>query len=314
VELLVVISIIGILISLLLPAVQAARESGRVTQCSNNLYQMGRGALASLEAYGYFPTGGWGGDWVGDPTRGHDRKQPGGWCYNLLPFIDADAMHDIGIGISDPKGNSTLRKQANRDMSQMPVAALICPTRRRVALYPFGQRSFENLEYPASSKCNKSDYAACVGSKGSTETGGPGDLLTGDNPTYPWPDPADWDGVCFCRSEVTPAQVVDGASNTILFGEKELDPDHYLDCAVPCDNHTMLLGFDNDLYRSATLPPVQDQPGLASTLLFGSAHTSGCGFVLCDGSVHRISFRINPTTFSYLGSRNDRQPTDASSF
>ena len=98
VELLVVITIIGILISLLLPAVQSAREAARRTQCPNNLKQMGLAILNHHQAHDYFPTTGWGANWVGDPDRGFTERQPGGWIYNTLPFIEQQTLRDIGSG------------------------------------------------------------------------------------------------------------------------------------------------------------------------------------------------------------------------
>ena len=98
VELLVVIAIIGILVALLLPAVQAAREAGRLTQCKNNLKQVGLAVQNHMNLYKYFPTGGWGWNWTGDPERGVGKTQPGGWAYNILPFIDEIPLHDMGKG------------------------------------------------------------------------------------------------------------------------------------------------------------------------------------------------------------------------
>ena len=97
VELLVVITIIGILIGLLLPAVQNARERGRQAQCTNNLRQLTLGATQHETAHGYYPTGGWTSSWSGNPNFGTGQSQPGGWTYNILPHIEHQAEHDLGL-------------------------------------------------------------------------------------------------------------------------------------------------------------------------------------------------------------------------
>ena len=99
VELLVVIAIIGILVALFLPAIQAAREAARRSQCVNNLKQVSLGAINHESAFRVFPSTGLGHGWVGDPNYGHGPKQPGGWIYNTLPFIEEQTIHDMGSGV-----------------------------------------------------------------------------------------------------------------------------------------------------------------------------------------------------------------------
>src|SRR5437870_2211039 len=94
VELLVVIAIIGILMALLFPAVNAIREAGRQATCKNNLTQIAKSCVDHHAKWGYFPTGGWGPRWAGDPTRGSGINQPGGWIYNLLPHVGYGELHD----------------------------------------------------------------------------------------------------------------------------------------------------------------------------------------------------------------------------
>ena len=96
VELLVVITIIGILIALLLPAVQSAREAARIMQCQNNLKQLSLGCLHCEHLNGYYPTGGWGSIWVGDPDRGQGKRQPGGWLFCILPYIEQNGHVQAG--------------------------------------------------------------------------------------------------------------------------------------------------------------------------------------------------------------------------
>src|SRR5688572_12268192 len=99
VELLVVIAIIGILVGLLLPAVQAAREAARATQCQNQLKQLSLAVINHHDTVKHFPSGGWGYTWAPDPDLGTGKKQPGGWVYSILPFIEQQALADLGTGM-----------------------------------------------------------------------------------------------------------------------------------------------------------------------------------------------------------------------
>jgi prepilin-type N-terminal cleavage/methylation domain-containing protein len=195
VELLVVITIIGILIGLLLPAVQSVREAARRTQCRNNLKQLGLAMHNHHEAFGRFPSGGWGWLWVGEPERGTGPDQPGGWGFNILPYVEQGALHDMGMSLA-----STARTNAIIERVQTPVALFICPSRRRAVAYPdyhstYKTQTSTSMRIPTA---GRSDYAVNCGDQSRNELfGGPGSLAQGDNPNYNWPSTANHTGLCF---------------------------------------------------------------------------------------------------------------------
>jgi len=141
VELLVVIAIIGVLIALLLPAIQAAREAARRSTCANNLKQIGLAALNHETAHGSLPSAGWGFAWVGDPDRGFGKTQPGGWVYSLLPFLEKEEIYNLGAG------QSTIRKKIiAAEVCAMPVATFNCPSRRPAKVYPLNFTGYRNVQ------------------------------------------------------------------------------------------------------------------------------------------------------------------------
>ncbi|HOM17362.1 MAG TPA: DUF1559 domain-containing protein [Thermoguttaceae bacterium] len=314
VELLVVITIIGILISLLLPAVQSAREAARRTQCSNNLKQLALACLVHESTHSFFPTGGWGWHWVGDPDMGFDLKQPGGWIYNILPYIEQGALHDLGLGVTD----AATKKEKLKQMTETPLAVLACPSRRRaVASAP--KDWWAPINANVSMRVAKTDYAACAGDPAVTDLmAGPSSIAEGLGSTYSWPSVADCNGISFQRSMVTMGEVRDGTSNTYLLGEKYLKPNSYDGSSGSNydsgDNEAAYTGYNRDFYRSTRYPPMQDRLGYDYVWGFGSAHASGFHAAMCDGSVRPISYSIDPEIHRRLGVRNDGQAIDAGRF
>ena len=299
VELLVVIAIIGILIALLLPAVQAAREAARRSQCANHLKQLALGSLTHHEQHKHLPAGGWGTVWMGDPDRGFGREQPGGWFYSLLPFIEQSQVHDLGMGQS-----TALKRAAAKQVQETVLSIIHCPSRRSPRLRP----CFITFRNSNVAPLNlKNDYAA---NGGDTRFGsdGPSSLQQGDT-TFNWPKP-NQTGIFYVRSTVTLGEIGDGTSNTMMFGEKYLSPDEYENGRSCGDNETGYIGVAADTTRwtNAQLLPVTDTPGFSSCNHFGSAHPAGFQAAFCDGSIHNISYGVNAEAYARLVRRRDGLP------
>jgi len=330
VELLVVITIIAILIALLLPAVQAAREAARRTQCQNNLKQLGLAILGHEEAQKFFPTGGWGYYWEGDPDRGFGRRQPGGWIFNVLPWMEQQSLRDIGSGETfEQKKISRIR------LVQQPITICNCPSRRPPVLYPcvpgpWGPNVKYNMAYEQVSLVARGDYAMNCGSQPYSEvTNGPAPEVAPNGIDYEpasnfvWPrvdDPTNYqyhNGISYLRSMVRVADVSDGLSCTYLAGERYLNPDDYNTGLDGSDNSNMMTGYENDQYRCTYSPPRQDTPGVKhddKNAFFGSAHNDGLNMAFCDGSVRWINYTIDPAIHKALGSRNGGEVIDAKKY
>lgn len=302
VELLVVIAIIGVLVALLLPAVQAARESARRMQCQNHLKQMGLAFHNHADTMGHYPTGGWGWNYVGDPDLGFGEGQPGGWTYNILPFIEQKNAREIGAGQTGPLKQAELER-----LVTITIKFYNCPSRRPARTYPvpIKPKNAPNVTVGA-----KLDYSVNVGDTSRNQwNGGPGDT--------PWPSstaspPWEWTGLVFDTSKVRMSEVTDGTSNVFMIGEKFLDMAKYTSGDDPADNENLYVGFDNDNCRSthaSYFPPKRDyrvQPGDGGPFyIFGSAHPAGFNVVLCDGSVRVINYNIDKDNFRRYGNRAD---------
>ena len=303
VELLVVIAIIAMLVVLLLPAVQSAREAARRTQCINNLRQLGIGVVLHENAFNHFPSGGWGHAWVGLPGRGAGESQPGGWGYNVLPFIEEGPLHDLGSG-DDP----ARRRQGSAQRLQTVVGIFYCPTRREARLYPAVSGHTRNpRETDPVTMVARNDYASNSGDFFADFSLGPETLARGDDPNYRWPSMQNMTGLMHMRSQVKIKQVTDGTHLTYFVGEKYLNPDNYANGKAYGDNEAVFMGAGQDLNRWTliSLPPRRDRPGLNASQHFGSAHATGFNMMFCDGSVRHIPFEIDPETHRRLGNRKD---------
>ena len=305
VELLVVIAIIAMLVTLLLPAVQAAREAARRTQCQSHLKQIGLAFLNHISAHGHIPAGGWSWYWTGDPDAGYGEDQPGSWTYNILPFIEEQALHQLGSD-GDPQTITQQQRKGATIVTQTPIALYHCPSRRPVQLYPAAVK----LEgrYDSIGNANvvelmaKGDYAACSGDV-------VGRIEPDKKPT----------GTCFHKSMIKLQQITDGASHTLMVGEKFIDPNFYHDVGF-ADHHGVFTGEETAQFRvtsSGQLPQkdrilVGGAYDAAGFHRFGSAHSGGFQAVLFDGAVHTISYSVDRVIYPRLGNRKDGAPLDMS--
>jgi hypothetical protein len=296
-------------VALLMPAVQAARESGRRAQCQNNLKNLAQACQNHLAAQGHFPTGGWGPAWAGDPDRGFSRRQPGGWLFNLLPYIEQDALREMGKDQPDAQKRALGAQRAGQSI---PVFG--CPSRRRPPQYPFSASpAFVNINPPP--VVAWTDFAANGGDiRVDGIEPGPDRIYNTDSEIDSRVDSigAAATGVIFVRSECKPVHIRDGLSNTYLAGEKYLRATAYNNANERGNDRGWDAGYDFTVQRWGHLdyPPLQDNPNDEGSRNFGSPHSGRWHAAFADGSVHAISYGIDPEVHRRLSNRADRLPVN----
>jgi prepilin-type N-terminal cleavage/methylation domain-containing protein len=289
VELLIVVAIVGILLALMLPAVQKARESARKTQCANNLKQVGLAMHAYMIDFKAFPPG-----YISTVLPDHDDGGPGwGWGAMILPYIEEAALHDkVNLSApieSDPASNVRL----------VSVPSFVCPS----------DGTFETvIDIPE----KRSDRVICrmaaasyVGSAGTIR---PTCKLCRDR----------FDGVFGRNRAIKPKELQDGLTKTLAAGEratawasaaiwgvvpnsKLLDlqqPGKYAAGPAYVLGTTFHEGFN---IETSEIDPEEEDTFAES---FGSVHPGGCYFLFCDAGVRFVWDDADPAVMNALSTRD----------
>lgn len=316
VELLVVIAIIGVLVALLLPAVQAAREAARRMTCVNQLKQMGLALLNYESSKGEFPTGGtepWHDQGAEEVLYGKGY----GWMVQILPYVENSALQNISKGYGEGD------KERDQVVRGTPVSMYFCPSKRGIVV----------LQRPSSSEdcsqgCALNDYASSTPSNvfdASSPNHDPwfwqqtthGDVVRGSKRRIRYRKTNTIYNVLYqgviARTGMGPVckvkDITDGLSNTMAIGEKRLFTNRY-EIGDWHDDIGWTDGWDPDIVRYTGYQPGPDieQPREVPKGFgyhFGSSHPGSFNAVFADGHVTQIDYDIELEVFNKLGDRQD---------
>jgi prepilin-type N-terminal cleavage/methylation domain-containing protein len=320
-ELLVVIAIIGIMMALLLPAVQMVRESGRKTSCANNLRQIGIAFKNHAVTHQNYPSAGLDTLSLRTVATGTGinainasgplpyNQQHWGWAYQILPYMDQEKAYNM----FHPDPAVLTDDEA--------VAAIItpnyfCPSRRRPQARPG-----EECGLASGTMRGALDYAG---------DGGSGGGVTNPNgPRYP-SNPQAWIGqngtvipigyrnassaVVLSTVRVGPG-VKDGDQYTILVGERNFNRQRMADPSQDDENNGYIAGYSWDTIRWGYDVPAVDRTDMStSDTRFGSSHSSIAQFVFCDGAVRQITYNVDLLVFQGACAREDGRSPDESTY
>lgn len=312
VELLVVIAIIGVLVALLLPAVQAAREAARRSSCSNNLKQLGLAVHNFHDIRNEMPP-------ATIRTAADGTGNYASWAVYIMPYLEANSLYDV-FDLSQP-----INAGANpRDPGKFtPLKVYVCPSRRGV-----GNAITQDDASDGGGAII--DYAGCGGAddhygrRMSEATGAATGMFvipeTGTTVVDTTNKVARWkNGVSF-------ASATDGLTNTLLIGERHV-PQYHLGKKGPSqfDGPGYRGRADQDYHsrgwairRAGIGYPIMRSPkedcgapsntgarNLPCGMAFGSHHPAVCQFVLGDASVRGISITVSETVLDALARRDD---------
>ena len=345
VELLVVIAIIGILVALLLPAIQAAREAGRRSSCSNNLKQMGIACQTFHDIHGSLP-----------PGMTDDDTNNFGWGAYILPFMEQKGLWDsIDAGFRNAAPNTghtpaqpiPILKDGphppdnggvnGADIDQWATGGSAQQPWRIYATVqaPLARNVLNNYLCP-SSALPKRDNGQFGGSSYCGNAGTEVTAFTTWNNCAGTPTRIQQTGVLIHDSNnrvsrlIGMQEVIDGTANVFLIGEvgrsRNVHQRNDTHGNFPiwaggndgggCDNQfvgsCLRFAGPNFFLNRPWLGTVTPPNGAVdySDLSFGSFHPSGAQFVYVDGSVHFVQNYIKPTIYHYLAARDDGNPTE----
>jgi prepilin-type processing-associated H-X9-DG protein len=311
IELLVVIAIIGILVGLLLPAVQKVREAAARMSCSNNLKQIGIALHSYHDSFKRFPPGYIDGNTNKNLTPDNDMGPGWGWASFILPYMEQQNVYNQ-INFSQPVGMGV-----NVQISQLSLPIYQCPSDGLQDPFPVYDSTFTNpittLAHANYVGCN--GWIECFNGAGGNPGSAGNDGLVGTSGSAGV-------GLFYRNSKTRMADVTDGLSNTIIVGERSSNhspstwtgavaggrcpawmanqpPTPYVPPpGPPYDNadfgETFVLAHGN-----ATHLPNADFP-IFDPDVFYSKHIGGCNFLFGDGAVHFLSSGIQPYTYQYM--------------
>jgi prepilin-type N-terminal cleavage/methylation domain-containing protein len=320
VELLVVIAIIGILVGLLLPAVQSAREAARRMQCSNNLKQIGLASLNYESTYKQLPAGPWDGDPGNPRADGPDvccrAANKAGWSaqYRILPYLEQAPVYELATD-DPPYWPYRPNNSRENDVAQILLPIYYCPSRRPPTGY--GSAEFGRVDYAGNggffhgrpdSAVNFIPEAPLGRPASGTRTRTNGGLIKERSGAIIWAKDGD---------KRVLADIRDGLTHSIMFAEKSLGyTEHGRDGG---DNERWNNpGWDTDTIRwhfpprsdEQTYTPDRENGGRTNwNRYFGAAHV-GLHAVLCDGSVQFYDFNVDPIVWMHRCLVDDGESND----
>jgi prepilin-type N-terminal cleavage/methylation domain-containing protein len=286
VELLVVIAIIGILIALLLPAVQAAREAARRMSCTNNMKQIGLALHQYHDVFKSLPAG-----WRGyDPSSGEPFwfGHPGwAWSASILPFMEQNAIYDNEVDFSRP-----ITDPANDWIRTAVIPTFRCPSdvgNETFQLPDGGPSIDDSITFPV--EMATGNYIGMFGTIDFHHLG---------HPASPQFNGCQGNGTFILNRQFSFRDLTDGLSNTLIVGERssKLAPSTWVG---------VVSGGQHGVARVAgvaSYPPNSEETPVEYFHNFSSEHPSGTNFLAGDGSVRMIPETIDLEVYQGLSTRS----------